>query len=387
MRKFVLLFLVIVIACKSTKKTEAVYSKTSSGISYLKLITKDSTQAQIGDMVEISYVGKYADDSVFYRSKVNEVRTFTLGFNEVGKGMEEAVKLLRCGEKGIFKMPKAMAFSKLERFSYPQADSVITYEIELKKVVANPSLHPLKAERLKDTTHLAGGLDVIVAGKGKGEKVEVGDEVTIHYNGMLTDFTFFDSSNRRNQPIKVKIGSGQVIAGWEMAIPTLNVGDTARIVIPAALGYGTKARPTIPANSTLLFDVVVVSTKKPLKIVPYNVEGKKLQKTASGLQYIVLDEGTGKKPVAGNTIDVHYSGYLVDGKRFDSSVERGAPFSFNVGMGYVIKGWDEGLLLMKEGAKFRFIIPYELAYGENGYPPVIPAKSTLIFDVELLKVK
>ena len=124
-----------------------------------------------------------------------------------------------------------------------------------------------------------------------------------------------------------------------------------------------------------------------MKIVPYNVEGKTLKKTASGLQYIVVQEGTGKKPLKGSVVDVHYSGYLLDGKRFDSSVERGTPFSFKVGMQYVIKGWDEGLLLMTEGAKYRFIIPYDLAYGESGMPPVIPAKATLVFDVELLGVK
>lgn len=387
MKKIFLLLLVIAFACKSTKKPEVVYNKTASGISYYKLVTNDSTQAEIGDAVEISYVGKYADDSVFFRSKANEVRTFALGFGEAGKGMEEAVKLLRCGEKGIFKMPKALAFSKYERFSYPAADSIITYEIELKKVIENVSLHPLKAEVLKDTTHLFGGLKVIVAGKGKGEKVENGDEVTIHYNGMLSDFSFFDSSNRRKQPIKVKIGSQQVIQGWELAIPTLHVGDTARLIIPAELGYGSKAKSNIPANSTLIFDVVIVSTKKPMKIVPYNVEGKTLKKTASGLQYIVVQEGTGKKPLKGSVVDVHYSGYLLDGKRFDSSVERGTPFSFKVGMQYVIKGWDEGLLLMTEGAKYRFIIPYDLAYGESGMPPVIPAKATLVFDVELLGVK
>ena len=84
---------------------------------------------------------------------------------------------------------------------------------------------------------------------------------------------------------------------------------------------------------------------------------------------------------------VHYSGYLQDGSMFDSSVERGQPLDFPLGQGKVIKGWDEGIALLKVGEKARLIIPQELGYGERGYPPIIPAKATLIFDVELVDVK
>ena len=90
---------------------------------------------------------------------------------------------------------------------------------------------------------------------------------------------------------------------------------------------------------------------------------------------------------AGKTVKVHYTGYLTDGKKFDSSVERGEPIAFPLGMGNVIKGWDEGIALMKTGEKARLIIPYQLAYGEQGYPGAIPPKATLIFDVELVEVQ
>lgn len=106
--------------------------------------------------------------------------------------------------------------------------------------------------------------------------------------------------------------------------------------------------------------------------------------TASGLRYIVLQEGTGAKPVATSNVKVHYTGKLVDGKVFDSSVERGEPIDFNLNQ--VIKGWTEGLQLMPEGSKYKFFIPYNLAYGERAMGNVIPAKSDLIFEVELLKI-
>ena len=105
----------------------------------------------------------------------------------------------------------------------------------------------------------------------------------------------------------------------------------------------------------------------------------------SGLQYQVLKEGNGRKPTARDTVVCHYEGFLIDGTVFDSSVERGEPATFPLQQ--VIAGWTEGLQLMQEGAKYRFFIPYRLAYGEGGAGASIPPFAALIFDVELLEVK
>jgi len=107
-------------------------------------------------------------------------------------------------------------------------------------------------------------------------------------------------------------------------------------------------------------------------------------KTSSGLLYVVNSEGSGEKPKAGSRVVAHYNGTLLDGTLFDSSYKRGEPIAFVVGKGQVIKGWDEALLDMKKGEKRTLIIPYNLAYGEAGYPPVIPPKATLVFEVELV---
>ena len=104
----------------------------------------------------------------------------------------------------------------------------------------------------------------------------------------------------------------------------------------------------------------------------------------SGLQYQVLKEGNGKKPTAKDTVMCHYEGFLIDGTVFDSSVQRGEPAVF--GLQQVIAGWTEGLQLMQEGAKYRFFIPYRLAYGEGGAGGSIPPYAALIFDVELIQV-
>ncbi len=109
--------------------------------------------------------------------------------------------------------------------------------------------------------------------------------------------------------------------------------------------------------------------------------------TPSGLSYIDVKEGTGVSPKKGQTVTVHYTGRLADGTKFDSSIDRGQPFSFTIGVGQVIKGWDEGVATMKVGGKRKLIIPPTLGYGERGFSNVIPPNSVLHFDVELLDVR
>lgn len=124
--------------------------------------------------------------------------------------------------------------------------------------------------------------------------------------------------------------------------------------------------------------------KQQADFLEANLQREGVKQTASGLQYMVVKMGEGEKPIASDKVRVHYEGYLLDGKKFDSSIDRGKPteFTFN----RVIKGWTEGLQLMPVGSKFTFYIPYNLAYGSQGAGNVVPPYSTLIFEVELLDI-
>jgi len=137
------------------------------------------------------------------------------------------------------------------------------------------------------------------------------------------------------------------------------------------------AAQTAPANK---------AAAKPAASGPTKVTGAPTR-TASGLEYWDIKVGTGAVAQGGEHVKVDYTGWLTNGKKFDSSVGTGRPFDFTLGANQVIKGWDEGVAGMKVGGKRQLRIPPDLAYGAAGYPPVIPANSTLIFDVQLVDVK
>lgn len=231
----------------------------------------------------------------------------------------------------------------------------------------------------------ASGLEYFDLAVGDGAQPKNGDLVVVDYTGWLEDGTMFDSSFKRPDPFVFPLGKGRVIKGWDEGVASMKVGGKRQLIVPGELAYGKRGRPgRIPPDATLIFEVelrdILVVPEKPQEVSDF-------QTTESGLKIHDFVVGDGASPTEGQRVQVHYTGWLTDGTRFDSSLERGQPIDFPLGQGRVIPGWDEGVATMKVGGKRQLYIPFDLAYGESGRPPVIPAKSDLIFEVELVGIK
>ena len=172
-------------------------------------------------------------------------------------------------------------------------------------------------------------------------------------------------------------------------IQRLNIDDFAaalRVVFEGGeqqMTYDEAKQGVTEFFTSLEKDAAELNERAGREYLARNAKQEGIHVTASGLQYQIIKEGTGRKPGPGDVVTVHYTGRLIDGTVFDSSVERGEPATFAVGQ--VIPGWVEGLQLMNEGAAWRLFIPSNLAYGPHGTGPIQP-NSTLIFDVQLIKV-
>jgi peptidylprolyl isomerase len=223
---------------------------------------------------------------------------------------------------------------------------------------------------------------------GTGAAPQAGDIVSVHYTGTLTNGTVFDASYGRGQPIEFPLGQGAVIPGWDEGIALMNVGGKAVLTIPPELGYGERgAGGVIPPNATLVFQVELVGIRPGAPAAATEVDAAGYLTTTSGLKYHDFVVGDGPSPQSGQQVTVHYTGWLLDGGKFDSSLDRGQPFVFTIGAGQVIPGWDEGVMSMKVGGKRQLVIPPDLGYGEAGAGGVIPPNATLVFEVELLGVQ
>jgi FKBP-type peptidyl-prolyl cis-trans isomerase FklB len=250
----------------------------------------------------------------------------------------------------------------------------------------------------KGVITMENGMQYEIITAAKGPKPSKTDKVKTHYHGTLINGDVFDSSVERGEPIDFPLSG--VIKGWQEGIPLMSVGAKYRFFIPQELAYGLQSpSPKIPAGSTLIFEVelldipvapVVGQTDVQKNIATGNAflaeNGKKdgVVTLPSGLQYLVIIEGSGPKATIRDRVKVHYHGTLINGTVFDSSVSRGKPATF--GVSQVIKGWQEGIPLMSAGAKYRLFIPAHLAYGNQAAGAKIKGGSTLIFDVELFEI-
>lgn len=251
---------------------------------------------------------------------------------------------------------------------------------------------------------LESGLQFMDDSLGTGREAKTGDLVSIHFKGwmvpkdtaseLFSDWSAdqtksklsLGDSKMRNQPIKFILSTGSFIKGSDEGIVGMKAGGIRTMIIPSKLAYGEAGVGFIPPNTDLKIVIELLEVKDKGVAKKWDVDSTLFKTTTSGLKYAIITQGDGPAVEAGKVVTVHYSGYLLDGTLFDSSVERDEPIQFVVGQGQVIPAWDEGFLLLKKGDKARFVVPPQLGYGEMQLEK-IPANSTLIFDTEIIDVK
>ena len=211
------------------------------------------------------------------------------------------------------------------------------------------------------------------------EKPGPADIVTVHYTGWSSDGRLFDSSVVRGPASTFPLD--KVMAGWRECVQLMTIGETRRCWVPENLAYkGQAGRP----KGTVLFEIELLDTRGNPLVPPPDVKAPPAdaKRTPDGLAYKVLRPGKGvRNPSRFGRVTVHYTGWTVDGRMFDSSVAKGQPATFR--LDDVIKGWTEGVPLMVEGERTRFWVPENLAYGGKGDGP----RGMLVFDIELIRIE
>jgi len=335
----------------------------------------------------------------------------------------EGLEMMHVGDSAIFVVDAESFFLKTARFpeipEYAAGVKKLTFYVKLEDIKTEDQAREDYAEQLvkmqiaEDSTLQAyikehnitvkpteTGLYFQRLKKGKGPLAKKGDLVTVDFDIKLLNGTKIFSTKETGEPVFFELGKPYDTEGMNQALLMMRQGGKARIIMPSNLAFGKRGRPgLVPPYSTLISEIELVNIqtqeeyqagqrlKEALKIEQYVKDSNiNVKPTSSGLYYVEKVKGDGPKAEPGDKVKVWYTGKLLDGTVFDASSKRNKPFEFVLGKGRVIKGWDEGIAMMRQGGKATLIIPSSLGYGERGSGKVIPPNSPLIFDVELQEV-
>jgi len=435
---FLLFLVTFFVGCNNPhpdfKKTDTgIYYKIISRVDSLKDIKADSGKFYIMDM-------NYGTaDSVIFKSVQSREKIVKMPFREkVFDGdVWEALSLLSKGDSAQFIIRADSFFLKTTRA--PQVPEIfkekneVYFFINLKDIKTKEEMEAeqaayanarriaeqievskFKADQKWTGKALESGLEIKKIKKGKGRRVKEGEFITFDFEIRFLDGKLAYSSIESNRPASYEYGKRFDTKGLMEALGTMRQGDEVELLIPSSLALGEKGRPGMVEPYTALHYFVRLTDVKTKAEHEAELEAKRkneaakleaarlqeasvlakyiadneitVEPTASGLYFISTLEGDGEQAVAGDKVKVHYTGTLLDGTKFDSSVDRGQAFEFVLGQGKVIKGWDEGIAMMKVGGKATLILPSSIAYGERQAGALIKPYSPLKFDVELLDI-
>ena len=320
--------------------------------------------------------------------EAGEPLEFTIGMGQVIAGWDKGLMGMKVGEVRKLTVPFQMAYGENSLDGIPPY-SDLYFEVELvhAEKAMEPDKFPASVDKLK-WKDAAKGLKIYDEKVGTGKPATAGAVLKTHYTGWLLNGRKFGSSKDLGKPLSVVMGAGKMIKGWEQGLEGMREGGVRWFRVAPSMGYGATAYAMIPSNSTLLFRVELVSSEIDEEIAATmdffpDTTTLTLENGSEGLRYAIVKPGEGEPARSGSTVKVHYTGWLVNGYKFDSSRDRGQPFAFPLGGGRVIRGWELGVQGMLPGEKRILIVPPGLGYGSRAAGP-IPGGSTLIFAVEYL---
>lgn len=413
------------------------FEQTDSGV-YIKYHEKSDqvNTALLNDVVSVE-LKYYLEDTVLFDTKLfNEPLKFPIIKPTFKGDLYTALAELHVGDSATIVFPADSFYfatagvQSLPEFVIP--GSPMYFDIKLLDIQTEAELIAQEQEFLKqrkeeEKTKLTAflenlngdyetkesGLYVVDLKTGKGRKPKVGDVLMMHFTINDIDGNQLFTSVGRD-PMAVTFGQPFDTKGFDEGIGYLRKGGKNRLIVPSSLAFDSIGRgQMVLPYTTLVYETELVDIKTKEQVEKEREaarkaeeakaeaarlnEGKKIsayliknnisaKPSESGLYYIEKEAGTGSQAIAGKTVKVHYTLYNIDGKKLQSSLDGGEAFSFELGKGQVIQGWEEGIALMKAGGKATFILPSSLAYGAIARGEDIPAYSPLVFDVELLEV-
>ena len=354
-----------------------------SGLIYSVLAPGGPGQApRHGEMVTVHYTGWLTNGTVFDSSRDRGAPASWPVGNLIA-GWNEALKLMTPGARWKLTVPPALGYGAAGSAPTIPGSATLIFDVELISVVRMPDFRAGDPARQTTT---ASGLVYELLKSGEGPTARLTDMVELDIALWNPQGKLIQSAGYGSAPVRAVVDKLS-LACLKEAIQLLKQGGRIWMTAPAALAFGAQSpSPDLPPSSPTIWEVGLLAIVKPLPCPPFakSLPGA-ARKLPSGLEIEVLAEGTGRSPKIGESITVHYAGWLTNGTLFDSSFATGSPRTFHLGR--VIQGWNEGLQLVKEGGKVRLTVPGAIAYGPGGNPEAgIGPNATLIFYVELIKI-
>lgn len=345
---------------------------TESGLQYIQIREGTGMATQKGDVVKLHYTGTLEDGTKFDSSVGGEPIRFALGIDTLIPGFTEGVDIMKEGGKARFIIPPELGYGGTQVGTIPP-NSTLNFEVELLSVERPDPPEEVATENYKTT---GSGLKYYDLSAGNGPAPQTGDFIIMHSAIWRADGTPLGSTFNTGQPQFMVLMAGNLVPGWEEGISNMHTGGKRQMVIPPELAFGAEGiGDIIPPDTTLIIEVEllqVIPVPEPTEQTEVSEEDYMV--TDSGLKYYDIRPGSGPLPEGGQTAIVHYTGWLTDGTKFDSSIDHGQPLTFTFGTGQVIPGFEEGIATMQVGGKRQMVIPPELGYQDE---------KVRIFEVEL----